>query len=189
MDEATSTNQTVQDLANTATRIGAVVGKINKIAAQTNLLALNATIEAARAGEAGRGFSVVANEVKQLALQTAAATREIEHEVASIRSEMKSATAAIDGMAATVAHLGGITVSVAGAMEEQGDIAHQIAANAMRAAEGTQSVVTNLRALTEETELGDRAARDGSCNADLLASKCSEMEAAARNFVRAMLAA
>jgi methyl-accepting chemotaxis protein len=97
--------------------------------------------------------------------------------------------AAIDGMAATVAHLGGITVSVAGAMEEQGDIAHQIAASAMLAAEGTQAVVTNLRALTEETEQGDRAARDGSRDADLLAAKCSAMEAAARSFVRALLAA
>jgi methyl-accepting chemotaxis protein len=189
MDEAGATNQTVQDLANTASRIGAVVGKINKIAAQTNLLALNATIEAARAGEAGLGFSVVADEVKQLALQTAGATREIEQEVASIRAEMKTAMAAIDGMAATVAHLGGITVSVAGAMEEQGDIAHQIAASAMLAAEGTQAVVANLRALTEETEQGDRAARDGSRDADLLAAKCSAMEAAARSFVRALLAA
>jgi len=189
MEEATSTNQTVQELANTAVRIGAVVGKINKIAAQTNLLALNATIEASRAGEAGRGFSVVANEVKQLALQTSGATREIEREIASIRSEMKTAMAAIDGMAATVANLGGITVSVACAMEEQGDIARQIATSAIRAAEGTQAVVTNLRALTEETEHGDRAARDGSRDADLLAVKCREMEAAARNFVRALLAA
>ncbi len=189
MDEAMSTNQTVQELANTAGRIGTIVGKINKISAQTNLLALNATIEASRAGEAGLGFSVVANEVKQLALQTAGATQEIEREIASIRSEMKTAMAAIDGMAATVANLGGITVSVSCAMEEQGDIAHQIAASAMRAAEGTQAVVANLRALTEETENGDRAARDGSRDADLLASKCREMEAAARNFVRALLAA
>jgi methyl-accepting chemotaxis protein len=80
MEEAGSTNQTVQDLADTANRIGAVIRTIQRIANQTNLLALNATIEAARAGEAGRGFSVVANEVKELALQTAKATGEIERE-------------------------------------------------------------------------------------------------------------
>jgi len=189
MEEASSTNQTVQDLADTATRIGTVIRTINRIANQTNLLALNATIEAARAGEAGRGFSVVANEVKDLALQTAQATGEIEREIEAIRSDMKRAMAAIDGMAATVAELGGITVSVACAMEEQGDIAQQIAASAMRAAEGTRSAVNNLRALSDETQQGDRAARDGSRDADLLAAKCSEVENAARNFVRALLAA
>jgi methyl-accepting chemotaxis protein len=189
MEEAGATNQTVQDLADTATRIGAVIRTIQRIANQTNLLALNATIEAARAGEAGRGFSVVANEVKELALQTARATSEIEREISSIRSEMKRAMAAIDGMAGTVAQLGGVTVSVACAMEEQGDIAQQIAASAMRAAEGTRTAVKNLRALSDETEQGDRAAREGARDADLLASKCSAVETAARNFVRALLAA
>jgi hypothetical protein len=62
----------VEDLADTATRIGEVVRLIDGIAAQTNLLALNATIETAHAGEAGRGFTVVANEIKRLAAQTAA---------------------------------------------------------------------------------------------------------------------
>jgi methyl-accepting chemotaxis protein len=189
MEEAGGANQTVQELADAATRIGAVVKVINKIAAQTNLLALNATIEAARAGEAGRGFSVVANEVKELALQTGAATKDIEKEIVAIRTEMAKAMAAIDGMANTVANLGGITVSVAGSMDEQGDIAREIADNAMRAAQGTEAVLTNLQALTEAAALGDAAARDGSRDADLLAEKCGDVEIAVRDFVKTLLTA
>jgi methyl-accepting chemotaxis protein len=69
-----------------ASQIEAVAADIGTIASQTNLLALNATIEAARAGEAGRGFAVVAAEVKNLALQTAGATRKIAELVADVRS-------------------------------------------------------------------------------------------------------
>jgi PAS domain-containing protein/uncharacterized protein YoxC len=74
---ATATNDDIAALARVAQRIGDVVKLIQEIAEQTNLLALNATIEAARAGEAGRGFAVVASEVKSLAVQTAKATGEI----------------------------------------------------------------------------------------------------------------
>ena len=73
--EAQATNQDIDALAQAAQKIGDVVKLIRGIAEQTNLLALNATIEAARAGEAGRGFSVVASEVKSLAVQTATATK------------------------------------------------------------------------------------------------------------------
>jgi methyl-accepting chemotaxis protein len=189
MDDAGSANETVQNLSDAATRIGQVVRVINKIASQTNLLALNATIEAARAGEAGMGFTVVANEVKELAHQTAAATGDIEREIDAIRTEMTRAMAAIDGMAQTVANLGGITVSVAGAMEEQGNIAQEIAANAMRAAASTESVAATLQMLTEVAARGDAAAHDGARDAALLAEKCDAVENAVRTFVTALLAA
>ena len=74
---AQNADQLVGQLSTGASRIGDVVKLIRAIAEQTNLLALNATIEAARAGEAGRGFAVVASEVKTLASQTAKATEEI----------------------------------------------------------------------------------------------------------------
>src|SRR5215218_3803824 len=75
--EAEAANQTVADLGRLGNEIGDVIGLITGVAAQTNLLALNATIEAARAGEAGRGFSIVAQEVKALATQTAKAGADI----------------------------------------------------------------------------------------------------------------
>ncbi len=189
MDDACAANATVQQLSDAATRIGQIVRVISRIAGQTNLLALNATIEAARAGEAGRGFSVVANEVKQLAVQTTAATSNIEREIAAIRTEMAQAMAAIDGMASTVANLGGITVSVSGSMAEQGDIAREIAASALRAAAGTEEVVSNLRVLTERAAYGDEAAREGTQSAHQLAAKCGAVKTAVLDFVAALLAA
>jgi methyl-accepting chemotaxis protein len=189
MDDAGGANATVQELSDTATRIGAVVRVIRGIAGQTNLLALNATIEAARAGEAGLGFGVVAHEVKQLALQTAAATTSIEQEIVAIRAQMTQAMAVIDGMAGTVANLGGISVSVSGAMAEQADIAHEIAASAMRASSGTQDVVSNLRSLLEQALRGDAAARKGANNAHELAAQCGAVESAVREFVEALLSA
>jgi|GEM_PF-6627876 len=189
MDDACVANATVQKLADAATRIGHIVRVISKIAGQTNLLALNATIEAARAGEAGRGFSVVANEVKQLAVQTAAATHDIQQEIATIRAQMSQAMAAIDGMASTVANLGGITVTASSALAEQGEIAREIAANALRAAAGTEEVVSNLRVLTEQAAHGNTAARDSANNANELAAKCGAMHTAVHDFVTALLAA
>ncbi|MBG0561004.1 hypothetical protein I4J89_05960 [Actinoplanes sp. NEAU-A11] len=72
---AQATNDTVAKLGTSSEEIGNVVKVITSIAEQTNLLALNATIEAARAGESGKGFAVVATEVKDLAQETAKATR------------------------------------------------------------------------------------------------------------------
>jgi methyl-accepting chemotaxis protein len=100
-DLTQSSNTTITELATEAERIGDVVSLIAEIAAKTNLLALNATIEAARAGEAGRGFSVVASEVKALATQTAQATEQITAEVQAMQASTTSSVATI--AAATIA--------------------------------------------------------------------------------------
>ncbi len=78
------TTATVAKLGDSSAEIGQVIMVINSIAQQTNLLALNATIEAARAGEAGKGFAVVANEVKELAKETAKATKDIGQRIEAI---------------------------------------------------------------------------------------------------------
>ncbi len=187
MEDAGSTNVTVQHLADAASSIGDIVRVIRGIATQTNLLALNAAIEAARAGEAGKGFSVVAGEVKALAQQTARATGEIEAQINTIQTEMTSAMAAIDGIATTVAHLGGITVSVAGSMEEHASFTREITHSAMRAAASTAAVVSNLRGLTDGAGRSSEAAREGFAEAERLVGKCQGVDTAVQSFVQALL--
>lgn len=84
------TNKTISKLGISSQEIGNVIKVISSIAQQTNLLALNATIEAARAGDAGRGFSVVASEVKELAKQTAKATEDISNKITAVQKRFNS---------------------------------------------------------------------------------------------------
>lgn len=93
--EVAETSELVQKLASQSQQIGTVLDVIRAIAEQTNLLALNAAIEAARAGEAGRGFAVVADEVRALAHRTQLSTREIEAIVTQIRTETSNAVEAM----------------------------------------------------------------------------------------------
>lgn len=96
-DSAVSANE-VDALAREASEISAIVQLIHEIADQTNLLALNAAIEAARAGEAGRGFAVVADEVRKLAERTSKATKDIDGLVTSIRQNSNSAKNAMESL-------------------------------------------------------------------------------------------
>lgn len=89
------TNETVQGLAEQAQQIGQVLDVINSIAEQTNLLALNAAIEAARAGEQGRGFAVVADEVRTLSQKTSTSTTEIQQIIAKLQQGSRQAALAM----------------------------------------------------------------------------------------------
>ncbi|GLK70041.1 PAS domain-containing protein [Ancylobacter dichloromethanicus] len=116
---ATSANGLVGGLVETIERIGNISALIERIASQTNLLALNAAIEAARVGEAGKGFAVVASEVKQLALQTANATKDINHQVEAVQRAGTDAAKAVEEITHNVADLSHVFTDLSAAIEEQ----------------------------------------------------------------------
>ena len=147
-ENAAATDAKIGGLATAASKIGDVVSLIQAIAEQTNLLALNATIEAARAGEAGKGFAVVASEVKELATQTSKATEEIGSQVAAIQSSTEEAVDAIRLITETMDKVNEYTSSISAAVTEQGAATTEISRNVQEAAAGTQSVVSNMNHVT-----------------------------------------
>jgi methyl-accepting chemotaxis protein len=139
----------IESLAAATQRIDGVLQLIQAIAKQTNLLALNATIEAARAGDAGRGFAVVAHEVKALAGQTAKATEEIGQNVGMIQSSTRNAVDAVREIGGAVREINDITSAIAGAVGQQDAATREISANAQSAAEGNETLVTNIASLRD----------------------------------------
>ncbi|MEZ6092692.1 MAG: PAS domain-containing methyl-accepting chemotaxis protein [Pirellulaceae bacterium] len=116
---ARNSTESVRMLNQSSITIEKVVEFIRDLAEQTNLLALNATIESARAGEAGRSFAVVANEVKELARQTADATKNIEQTVIDIRANIQGVVDSTEEITSTVAEVNRKVSSIASAVDEQ----------------------------------------------------------------------
>ena len=121
--------KTVRELNEATEQIDSVVAFISKIAAGTNLLALNATIEAARAGELGRGFGVVASEVKALANQTARATDDISRNIVAIHEKTGLAVNDIASVASGMHELTVAATTVASAIEQQEVVTQTISRN------------------------------------------------------------
>ena len=158
VNQARETDGTVQGLAQSAGRIGEVVGLINTIAAQTNLLALNATIEAARAGEAGRGFAVVASEVKSLASQTAKATEEISEQIADIQKVAGDAINAIQVIGGIIGEVNEVATAIAAAVQQQGAATQEITRSTQYAAQGTKNVSDNITGVKADADTAAGAA-------------------------------
>ena len=148
---ADRTDATVVSLADSSNEIGNVVRLITAIADQTNLLALNATIEAARAGEAGRGFSVVAGEVKELAQQTSRATEEISRRIDAIQSDSRGAADAIREIGQIVGSINDYQMTIASAVEEQTATTNESGRNITEAANGSEQIAAHISGVAQST--------------------------------------
>jgi methyl-accepting chemotaxis protein len=183
------TRQAIRSLADTAERIGSVVGAISAIAAQTNLLSLNATIEAARAGEAGKGFAVVAAEVKTLANQTSHATDDIARQVAAIQDATKRSVAEISSIAKVIGELTGVSTSIAAAVEQQSMTTRNIAESIHTAAGHTARASGEIDSVEQAVAKGAAAADEIAQWTAQLSSRAEDLETKVATFFNRVRAA
>lgn len=183
------TDAKIGSLANAAQKIGEVISLIQDIAEQTNLLALNATIEAARAGEAGKGFAVVASEVKELASQTAKATESIAEQITNIQNETASSVKAIRGIAETMNDVSSSTEAIAAAVEEQGASTAEISNNVQQAAAGSDEVSKNISGVNVAAEEGQRSASQVLSASQILSDSAEQLRGVVDEFLDQVAAA
>jgi methyl-accepting chemotaxis protein len=189
VEQSRRASRSMTEFAQMASRIGSVVELIRSIAEQTNLLALNATIEAARAGDAGRGFAIVAQEVKALAQQTATATSEISAQVDGLRSTSAAVVDAIDAVDHSITEMAEIASIVAAAVNEQSGIVDVMAAtlgDARQEATVGESAISGVSDVAGATVA---TARDVGGLAQDLGAEANHLSSELMRFIQALRAA
>jgi methyl-accepting chemotaxis protein len=155
-DSVGGTAKKMEELGKSSDQIGRIAGVIDDIADQTNLLALNAAIEAARAGEQGRGFAVVADEVRKLAERTTTATKEIAQMIKNIQDETKTAVAAMEagtkqveeGVAST-SRAGDSLKQIIHMSDEVGEMITHIATAATEQSSASEEINSNMEVIAK----------------------------------------
>ena len=172
VEDVESSSKSIQDIEKDTQAITKVLNVIGEIAEQTNLLALNAAIEAARAGEQGRGFAVVADEVRALAARTQVSTAEIKETLDALTAGSSSAILAMDMtqetcqqaakstyavaedldiIASSVTKINDLNTQIATAAEEQSSVSHEVTRNMTAIREMAQELAINGQATAQES--------------------------------------
>lgn len=180
---ANRTSKQVNELNGLVENIGEVVYAIKDIAEQTNLLALNATIEAARAGEAGKGFAVVADEVKKLANETGQKTEEIEQRISEIQAATQASVTAMQEIIEGVSDIDGLSANAAGAVEEQNAVIAEITRSISEVSQAAQQVTEAIHTVQSAAEETKTASTTVGGSADEVKTLSSAIDDAVQGFL------